>query len=205
MRVGLIDRNLVGLRIDPEQDLALPDPLIILDGDFNRLPGDPGVDGHLCRANEGVVGRHIRLGSKVHGGADDGHQDRHHQHQWPAQPLPEAPYAQLRHADGCGALDNPIEWRLCRNLSRCGRANSDVSALVEFPAVAYPAGDWRKTKLHGKPSPLSYFVTITINTYNDDAIKGAGPLNFVTIHLNIRRIGSTGIFAIWHEKAAKPE
>ena len=65
-RLGLIDRNLVGLRIDSEQDLALPDALIVLDGDFDRLAGNPGIDGHLRRANERVVGRDIRLLGEVH-------------------------------------------------------------------------------------------------------------------------------------------
>ena len=59
-RLGLIDGNLVWLRIDLEQELALPDALIVLDGDFDHLAGNPGVDRFLCRANEGIVCRDVR-------------------------------------------------------------------------------------------------------------------------------------------------
>jgi hypothetical protein len=55
--------------------LALPDALIVLDGDFDRLAGDPGVDGLLRRANEGVVGRDIRLLGEVLGGAERSQHD----------------------------------------------------------------------------------------------------------------------------------
>ena len=33
----------------------MPDALIVPDGDFDRLAGNPGVDGYLRRANERVV------------------------------------------------------------------------------------------------------------------------------------------------------
>jgi hypothetical protein len=58
-RLGLIDRNLVRFGIDPEQQLALLDALIVLNGDFNHLAGNPRVDRHLRCADERVVRRDI--------------------------------------------------------------------------------------------------------------------------------------------------
>ena len=58
---GLIDGNLVRLSIDLEQELAPPDALILRDGDFDHLTGDPGVDQFLCCTDEGIVRRNVRL------------------------------------------------------------------------------------------------------------------------------------------------
>jgi hypothetical protein len=44
LRLGLLDRDLVWLRIDLEQEITALDTLIILDGDFDDLTGNPGVD-----------------------------------------------------------------------------------------------------------------------------------------------------------------
>ena len=74
-RLGLIDGNLVGLGIDPEQELALPDTLIVLDGDFDHLAGNSSIDGVLRSAHEGVVGRDKRLFGEIVGGAGHGQQD----------------------------------------------------------------------------------------------------------------------------------
>ena len=142
-RLGLIDRNLVGLRIDSEQHLALPDALVVPDGDFDRLAGNPGVDGDLRRANERVVGRDVRLLGEVHGGAEYGHHDRQCEHQGPAQPLPERPSGNRGHTHRCGAIDNPIELRLHRSVRSCRRGYTNIRNLAELLAVAYPAGDWR--------------------------------------------------------------
>ena len=75
-RLRLIHRNLVRLGIDPKQHLSLTDALIVPDGDFDRLAGNPGVDRYLRRANERVVGGDVRLLGEVHGGAECGHRDR---------------------------------------------------------------------------------------------------------------------------------
>jgi hypothetical protein len=61
----------IGLGIDPEQQLALPDALVVNDGDFNHLAGNPGIYGIL-----GVIGRDIRFLREVRGGADDSQHDR---------------------------------------------------------------------------------------------------------------------------------
>ena len=87
-RLRLINRNLVRFRIDTEQHLALPDLLVVVHGDFNRLAGNPGVDGNLRCANERVVSRNIRLLGQVLRNTERSQGDRHGQKKHPAQPLP---------------------------------------------------------------------------------------------------------------------
>ena len=87
LRLGLIDGNLVWLRIDLEQELPLPDALIVLDGDFDHLTGNPGVDRLLCRADEGIVRRDVRLLGEIVRRAASNQQDRNEDQQRATQSL----------------------------------------------------------------------------------------------------------------------
>ena len=60
-RLGLIDRNLVRLRIDLEQELAPLDALIVNHRNFDHLAGNPGVDRFLRCADEGIIRRDVRF------------------------------------------------------------------------------------------------------------------------------------------------
>src|ERR1700722_7852776 len=60
-RLRLIDGDLIGRRIDPEQELAFLDALIVYDGNFDDLAGNAGIDRFFRRADESVVRRDVRL------------------------------------------------------------------------------------------------------------------------------------------------
>ncbi|MNI64093.1 hypothetical protein D3C73_1195110 [compost metagenome] len=87
LRLGTFDGDLEGLRVDPEQHLALVDLLVVLDGDFHHLPGNPRVDRGLRHPGVGVIGRNIRLPRHVVGITQRREEDGHTDHQPWAQPL----------------------------------------------------------------------------------------------------------------------
>ena len=58
--LGLLDGNPVWFRVDLEQELTLLDALIVHDGNFDHLAGNPGVDRFLCRVDKGIVCRDVR-------------------------------------------------------------------------------------------------------------------------------------------------
>ncbi len=71
---GLLERDLVGTRIDLSEKIALVDDLAFLEGDFGQLAGDLGLDRHRRergdRTEPAEHDRHIAL-------ADLGRADRH--------------------------------------------------------------------------------------------------------------------------------
>ena len=60
-RLGLINGNPVWFWINLEQELATLYLLIVLDRDFDRLAGNPGVDGLFRSTDEGIVRGNVRL------------------------------------------------------------------------------------------------------------------------------------------------
>ncbi|MNX82576.1 hypothetical protein D3C86_1143110 [compost metagenome] len=81
LRLGAVDGDLEGFRIDPEQRLALADLLIVLDGDLNHLPGDPRIDRCLRHPGVSVIGRNISLPRNMVGIAQRREEDRNTHHQ----------------------------------------------------------------------------------------------------------------------------
>src|SRR4051812_44468403 len=86
--LGLIDGNLVRLRVDAKQGLAPLDMLVVNDGDFDRLTANPGVDRLLCRADEGIIRRDVRLLGQIVRDADGSQYDREDEQQQAKQALP---------------------------------------------------------------------------------------------------------------------
>ncbi|WP_461326857.1 hypothetical protein [Bradyrhizobium barranii] len=121
--LGLIDGDLVGLRVNSKQDLALPDALVVANGDLDRLAGHPRVDGDFRGAHERIVGRDVLFLRQIHEGAERGSRGRHHEHQGPAQPPGKIRAEQQR------------------------RSLAPAEA-----AIAQPAGHWRKVQTH-RPRP----------------------------------------------------
>jgi len=74
-RLGLLNGNPVRRRVDPEQELTLADPLIVLDRDFDNLAGNPGIDRVLRYANKSVVCPNIWLVNAVFGGSAKSQRD----------------------------------------------------------------------------------------------------------------------------------
>ena len=147
-RLGLIDGNLVRLRIDPEQELAPLNPLIVNDGDFDHLAGNPGVDQFLGCADESVVRRDIRLlGEMVHS-ADGNQYDRKCHQQQATQSLLRW---HLRHrggAAGYGTVKRSAELGV--DLDELFRA-----AFVHRDAGSHQGADWCEIGLHGEPHGCS--------------------------------------------------
>ena len=108
-RLGLIDGDLVRLRIDPEQQLAPLDALIVLDGDFHHLAGNPGVDRLLRCADEGIVGRNVRLLRQIVSRADGGQYDRKEDQQRATQPLPQRLFWHRGGPVGCGTVERSAQ------------------------------------------------------------------------------------------------
>ena len=103
-RLGLIDGNLVWFRIDFEQELTARDTLIVLDGDVDHLAGNPGVDQFLGCADEGVVGRNIRLLGEIIRRTSGNQWNRDEDQQWTAQTLPQWFLWHPPAVAGCGTV-----------------------------------------------------------------------------------------------------
>ncbi|MGY4349905.1 hypothetical protein ACVWXM_006398 [Bradyrhizobium sp. GM7.3] len=121
-RLGLVDGNLIRLRVDAKQHLPPPDALVVTHGYLDRLAGNARVDGHLGGTHKGVVGRDILLLRQIDECADHGHRHRQRKHQRPSQRLAEP----------------------------CPKPLGGCVARAEAVANAEPAGDWREIETHRK-------------------------------------------------------
>ncbi len=59
--IGLSDLQLERFGIDPEQQVAGLDVLVLLDEHLDNLPADLGADRHLVEVDIGIVGRNLAL------------------------------------------------------------------------------------------------------------------------------------------------
>ena len=138
-RLGLGDGDLVRPRIDPKQQLALADVLIVCNGDFDHLAGNSGIDRLLRRAHKCVVRRDVRLLHQIVRRAECSQQDREQHQQRPAQPLSQCPF--------------PHRIRMIAPLVRPGARIDKLRriVLVDRDAGRHRVVGWCQRELHGGP------------------------------------------------------
>ncbi|MNQ77314.1 hypothetical protein D3C85_921760 [compost metagenome] len=84
LRFGTIDRDLQWLGVDAKQHLALGDLLIVFNGDFYNLTGNPRVDRSLGHPGVGVISGDEGYAGNVVGVANGGEEGGQAHHQpWP--------------------------------------------------------------------------------------------------------------------------
>ena len=79
-RIGLVERDLEGLRIDAEEEIAGGNRLVLLGIDLGDPSGHVGIDGHAILLDIGIVGRHVASAGQPEIGADEDQHDRHRRH-----------------------------------------------------------------------------------------------------------------------------
>ena len=166
-RLGLIDGNLVWLRIDLEQELAPLDALIVLDGDFDHLAGNPGVDRLLRRADEGIVRRDVRLLREIVRRADGSQQDRKEDQQRATQPLPQC---LLWHCGGGARVRDGRASRL--NLASTSASCPALPSSIAVPEVIEVAAGVKSACMAAVMSfVFRNMSAVTFHSSHDDNCK----------------------------------